>query len=133
VPCTSPPSLLAELLRFPGYAGRAPSIDTYRDRYYLGASLLQELSMRTAKIFTTGRSQAVRLPAEFRFDTGEVYIRRDPDTGDVVLSRRPGDWKEFFALADATSIPDDFLADRGDAPPARRQELDALFDDDETP
>jgi len=89
--------------------------------------------MRTAKIFTTGRSQAVRLPAEFRFDTGEVYIRRDPDTGDVVLSRRPGDWKEFFALADATHIPDDFLADRGDAPPAPRRDLDALFDESETP
>lgn len=49
----------------------------------------------------TGRSQAVRLPAEFRFDTDEVYIRRNPDTGDVVLSRRPGDWQEFFAPADA--------------------------------
>ena len=42
--------------------------------------------MQTAKTFMTGRSQAVRLPAEFRFDTDEVYIRRDPVTGDVVLS-----------------------------------------------
>ena len=42
--------------------------------------------MRTAKIFMTGRSQAVRLPAEFRFDTDEVFIRRDAETGDVVLS-----------------------------------------------
>lgn len=89
--------------------------------------------MRTAKIFTTGRSQAVRLPVEFRFDTDEVYIRRDPDTGDVVLSRRPGDWREFFAQADAAGIPDDFLAERDDTPPAPRPELDALFGDDKTP
>ena len=44
---------------------------------------------RTAKLFLNGRSQAVRLPAEFRFDGSEVFIRRDPSTGDVILSRRP--------------------------------------------
>ena len=40
-----------------------------------------------AKLFKNGRSQAVRLPAEFRFEEDEVYIRRDPVSGDVVLSR----------------------------------------------
>ena len=44
---------------------------------------------RTAKLFRNGRSQAVRLPAEFRFEGTEVYVRRDPKTGDVVLSRKP--------------------------------------------
>ena len=39
-----------------------------------------------AKMFTNGRSQAVRLPAEFRFKSKEVYIRRNEDTGEVVLS-----------------------------------------------
>ena len=48
---------------------------------------------QTAKIFVTGRSQAVRLPLEFRFDVAEVFIRRDPATGDVVLSRKPTDWQ----------------------------------------
>ena len=42
-----------------------------------------------AKLFKNGRSQAVRLPAEFRFAEKEVYIHRDPVSGDVVLSRRP--------------------------------------------
>lgn len=65
---------------------------------------------QTAKIFTNGRSQAVRLPAEFRFDTKEVYIRRDPRTGDVILSKRPNDWDEFFRLRDQTEVPDDFLS-----------------------
>jgi len=44
---------------------------------------------QTAKLFTNGRSQAVRLPAAFRFDTKEVFIRHDPKTGDVILSRKP--------------------------------------------
>ena len=34
---------------------------------------------QTAKLFMNGRSQAVRLPAEFRFEGDEVEIRRDPD------------------------------------------------------
>ncbi|MCH9826329.1 MAG: AbrB/MazE/SpoVT family DNA-binding domain-containing protein [Gammaproteobacteria bacterium] len=89
--------------------------------------------MRTAKIFMTGRSQAVRLPAEFRFDTDEVFIRRDAETGDVVLSRRAGDWNEFFAMADAAGIPDHFMADRQDEPPQEREALDALFADDKPP
>jgi len=42
---------------------------------------------RTAKLFRNGRSQAVRLPSEYRFEGREVYIRRDPATGDVILSR----------------------------------------------
>jgi antitoxin VapB len=54
----------------------------------------------TAKLFRNGRSQAVRLPANFRFEGSEVYVRRDPATGDVVLSRRPDSWQDFFALAD---------------------------------
>lgn len=65
----------------------------------------------TAKIFTTGRSQAVRLPLEFRFDCNEVYIRRDASTGDVVLSRRPDTWDGFFALYETTQIPVDFMSE----------------------
>lgn len=51
----------------------------------------------TAKIFMTGRSQAVRLPAAYRFDTSEVTIRRDPRTGDVILSPRPVGWGETLS------------------------------------
>src|ERR1035441_4132328 len=53
---------------------------------------------RTAKLFRNGRSQAVRLPSEFRFEGSEVYIRRNP-AGDVILSRRPESWESFFELA----------------------------------
>jgi len=47
---------------------------------------------RTAKLFLNGRSQAVRLPADLRFEGREVFIRQDETTGDVILSRRPESW-----------------------------------------
>ena len=74
----------------------------------------------TAKLFTTGRGQAVRLPMEFRFQGTEVFIRRDMNTGEVVLSAKPASWQEFFELADRTEIPSDFMADREDLPAQER-------------
>jgi antitoxin VapB len=65
-----------------------------------------------AKLFTHGRSQAVRLPAEYRFDTTEVYIRKDPETGDVILSRRPADWESFLRIIKAADVPEDFLSEQ---------------------
>jgi len=76
---------------------------------------------RTAKLFRNGRSQAVRLPSEYRFEGSEVFIRRDPATGDVILSRRPESWTDFFELMKTIEVPDDFLADRGDTPPQKRK------------
>lgn len=75
----------------------------------------------TAKLFRNGRSQAVRLPADFRFPGSEVYVRRDPATGDVILSRRPDSWQDFFDLADSLDIPEDFLSHRRDLPPQKRK------------
>ncbi len=75
----------------------------------------------TAKLFRNGRSQAVRLPAEFRFPGSEVYVRRDPSTGDVILSRRPDSWQDFFDLVDTLDIPEDFMSKRGDRPPQKRK------------
>ena len=78
---------------------------------------------RTAKLFRNGRSQAVRLPSEYRFHGSEVFIRRDAATGDVVLSRRPESWDELFHLMDSIELPDDFMTDRGYAPPQKRKLL----------
>jgi antitoxin VapB len=75
---------------------------------------------RTAKLFRNGRSQAVRLPVEYRFEGAEVYIRRDPATGDVILSRRPESWHDFFELMKTIDVPEDFLAGRKDTPPQKR-------------
>jgi len=71
---------------------------------------------KTAKLFTNGRSQAVRLPREFRFDGKEVFIRKDETSGDVILSRRPGSWDEFFDSIRDLDVPEDFMADREDPP-----------------
>lgn len=69
---------------------------------------------QVAKLFINGRSQAVRLPAAYRFDTKEVFIRQDPETGDIILSRKPETWDDFFAALKGGSVPEDFLneADR---------------------
>lgn len=71
-------------------------------------------STKRAKLFATGGSQAVRLPAEFRFEQDEVYIRRDRITGDVILSVRPrGDWQDFIRVREQLGIaPPDFPGDR---------------------
>ena len=66
--------------------------------------------LQSAKIFSTGRSQAVRLPAAFRFDTKEVFIRQDPGTGDVILSRKPESLDCFFAALKDVDVPADFLS-----------------------
>ena len=71
----------------------------------------------TAKLFRNGRSQAVRLPYNFRFEGAEVFIRQDPATGDVILSRRPESWESFFQLAQQAGVPEDFLVDRADTRP----------------
>lgn len=76
---------------------------------------------RTAKLFRNGRSQAVRLPSEFRFEGTEVFVRRDPKTGDVILSRRPESWDNFFALVDEGGVPDNFMSERGDGKPQKRK------------
>ena len=68
---------------------------------------------KTAKLFPNGRSQAVRLPASFRFEGDEVYIRRDADTGEVILSSVPSSWDSFFALrGGGLKEAADFLAER---------------------
>ena len=66
----------------------------------------------TAKIFHIGRSQAVCLPAAFRFETDEVFIRRDEATGDVILSARPKSWDGFFEVLAKAHVPADFLNPR---------------------
>ena len=66
----------------------------------------------TAKLFMNGRSQAVRLPVNYRFDCDEVFIRRDPESGDVIISKKPGSWEDFFKMLESTDVPEDFMSER---------------------
>ena len=68
----------------------------------------------------------MRLPAEFRFEGKEVFIRKDETTGDVILSRRPESWDAFFRLRDQAMEMDrrafeEFLAERKDEAPEKRE------------
>lgn len=83
-----------------------------------------------ARVFMSGRSQHVTIPREFRFRSSEVSIRRDPKSGDLILSEVPN-IEEVFATLDAAKLPDDFMsdADRDRRPPEDRPELDSLFND----
>jgi antitoxin VapB len=72
---------------------------------------------RTAKVFMTNRSQAVRLPKEYQFETDEVFIRRVGE--DVILSPRPRDWRTYLASAPVAS--DAFMAHVEDLPVQERE------------
>ncbi len=84
-----------------------------------------------ARVFMSGRSQHVTIPARFRFRSSEVSIRRDPESGSIILSEIPP-LSEVFAALDAAKLPDDFMseADRDRRPAQDRPALDRLFDHD---
>ena len=70
----------------------------------------------TAKIYMNGRSQAIRLPAEFRFTGREVFIEKQGDA--VIIRPKPTGWDDFFARP--SKVPADFLEERNDLPPEER-------------
>jgi len=64
--------------------------------------------MRTAKLFKNGRSQAVRLPKEFRFDGTQVFIKKVGNM--VVLIPEQDSWQTLFDSLEQFS--DDFMESR---------------------
>jgi antitoxin VapB len=72
---------------------------------------------RKAKIFMNNRSQAVRLPKEFQFNTTEVFIRRQGD--DVILSARPVDWTNYLTSGPVASK--EFMEGVDDLPVQERE------------
>ena len=80
--------------------------------------------MDTAKVFWSGRSQAVRLPRAFRVDAGEVWIRRRGRS--IVLEPVPESWEWLDALAG--EVDGDFVSAVRDQPEAtERPELGKVF------
>jgi antitoxin VapB len=72
---------------------------------------------RKAKLFVSGGSQAVRLPADCRFEGREVFISKNGDR--VVLSPKPESWAEF--LARGPRATPDFMEDIDDLPVQERE------------
>ena len=88
---------------------------------------------RTAKIFMTGRSQAVRLPKEFRFEGREVRIRR-VGTGVLLEPVEPaGDLDAWFAAIDAARGGELFMPEGVEALPPLDEDASSPFDDRATP
>lgn len=80
---------------------------------------------KTARLFWSGRSQAVRLPKEFRMDGEMVRIRKQGSA--VVLEPIAADWSWLDAIEGEFS--DDFFAHGREQPEHQsRPELDRAFD-----
>ncbi|MBA2442794.1 MAG: antitoxin [Rubrobacter sp.] len=77
--------------------------------------------MKKAKLFMNGRSQAVRLPREFRFEGDEVFVKRVGNA--VVLLPREGSWRTLFESLE--SFSDDFMEDR--TQPQAPEDRDDVF------
>jgi antitoxin VapB len=79
------------------------------------------MPMNTAKVFWSGRSQAVRLPKEFRFEGDEVRIRRHGTA--LILEPLAQDWLWLEALVGP--LDEDFVAALSEKPDEQqRPELD---------
>jgi antitoxin VapB len=79
----------------------------------------------TAKVFTTGNSQAVRLPKAFRVNVAEMWISKNEVTGDITLKpkasedQRQRNLAKLFKMIEEHPLPDDFLSEatrRNDLP-----------------
>jgi antitoxin VapB len=80
---------------------------------------------KKARVFWSGRSQAVRLPREFRFDVDEVVIRRRGAA--VILEPVATDWAWLDELAGST-LDDDMVKAALEATEQERPEFDRLFE-----
>lgn len=75
--------------------------------------------METAKVFMNGRSEAVRLPKNCRFDAREVYIKKIGDL--VLLVPKKKSWDVF--LSSLNGFSDDFMNERSNEIPQNRNSL----------
>ena len=74
--------------------------------------------MKTAKIFRSGNSQAVRLPKELQFDVSEVEIFRRGD--EIVLRKKPQNLARVFELL--AEMSSDFMKNGRCQPPVQERE-----------
>lgn len=72
-----------------------------------------------AKVFTSGRSQAVRIPKEFRFACDEVFVEREGER--LILTPRYRSWREY--LSSAPRFTEDFPDEIEDRRPEKRDPL----------
>jgi antitoxin VapB len=76
--------------------------------------------LNTAKVFTNGNSQAIRLPKAFRVNVEEMWISKNELTGEIILKPKDDDERlrklnQLFKMIEENPITDDFLPPRDDA------------------
>ncbi len=76
--------------------------------------------MKTAKLFKNGRSQAVRLPREYRFSGDEIYIKQYGDI--VILIPKKSPWKSLMESLD--EFTEDYMEDRNQPAAQKRESLE---------
>jgi antitoxin VapB len=87
--------------------------------------------MMTAKLFRNGGSQAVRLPAEFKFDGEIVYIRHGDRAGEVVLSSRDEDGALARFLERVSELEEELEFDLGRDALDESLDRRVLFEDED--
>jgi antitoxin VapB len=75
--------------------------------------------MKTARLFTNGRSQAVRLPKDCRFEGADVYVKKFQ--GIVILFPKDRPWSPL--LESLKHFSDDFMSERQQPPDQKRDGL----------
>jgi antitoxin VapB len=80
-----------------------------------------KIPMKTAKLFQNGRSQAVRLPKEFRIPGKEVYIKREGEA--IVLLPKEKSWEPLFESLN--HFAKDFKMERNQ--PGENQKREPMF------
>jgi len=73
--------------------------------------------MKTARVFKSGNSQAVRIPKEFHFEDDEVEIRRKGDS--LILRPKKRSWAALIESLD--KFTEDFMADGRNQPPMQKR------------
>lgn len=77
-------------------------------------------TVTTAKVFTNGNSQAIRLPKAFRVNVDEMWISKNEVTGEIILKPKDDDERlrklnQLFKMIEELPITEDFLPPRDDA------------------
>jgi antitoxin VapB len=76
--------------------------------------------LNTAKVFTNGNSQAIRLPKAYRVTVGEMWISKNESTGEITLTPKDNDERQrklnlLFKMIEETPFAEEFLPPRDDA------------------
>lgn len=83
--------------------------------------------MEVAKVFKNGRSQAVRLPKEYRFDSEEVLIKKTSQ-GVLLMPKQTDVWQQWSQKLDSLTIDDNTFTRQEQGKTQQRDSLDDLFD-----